>query len=194
VGGTRRGNSTPGETTTCRHLTARGCPRPPCPFTLRADRGARPAPHSTQANLPPARCDSPTRSRTCRHVQSLCRTGVECPRFLPFSPWQYVFPSVNLSVDPRSGIRRRHHAHESPIARAVKRPLKRVRTENVNQPRLRLPRRGECIRVLFDLSAGLNDWPSRINIVRRWRRPCVRHARRSRQIPRLGEHRSSIRT
>ncbi len=33
--------------------------------------------------------------------------------------WQYVFPSANLSIDPRSGIRRRHHAHESPIARAV---------------------------------------------------------------------------
>src|SRR5262249_10929188 len=25
--------------------------------------------------------------------------------------WQYVFPSANLSVDPRSGARRRHHAH-----------------------------------------------------------------------------------
>ena len=34
--------------------------------------------------------------------------------------WQYVFPSTNISTDPRSGVRRRHHAHESPIARAVK--------------------------------------------------------------------------
>jgi integrase-like protein len=33
--------------------------------------------------------------------------------------WQYVFPSANLSIDPRSGIRRRHHAHESVIGRVV---------------------------------------------------------------------------
>jgi integrase len=51
---------------------------------------------------------------------------------LPFAParkypqadaewgWQYVFPSANISVDPRSGVRRRDHAHESAIARAVK--------------------------------------------------------------------------
>lgn len=25
--------------------------------------------------------------------------------------WQYVFPSSRLSVDPRSGITRRHHQH-----------------------------------------------------------------------------------
>lgn len=34
--------------------------------------------------------------------------------------WQYVFSSANISADPRSGVRRRDHAHESPIARAVK--------------------------------------------------------------------------
>ena len=33
--------------------------------------------------------------------------------------WQYVFPSVKLSVDPRSGVKRRHHAHESAISKAV---------------------------------------------------------------------------
>jgi integrase len=33
--------------------------------------------------------------------------------------WQYAFPSVNISTDPRSGVRRRHHAHESALARAV---------------------------------------------------------------------------
>jgi len=40
--------------------------------------------------------------------------------------WQYVFPSANLSVDPRSGIRRRHHAHESAIGRAVTQAARRV--------------------------------------------------------------------
>jgi integrase len=34
--------------------------------------------------------------------------------------WQYVFPADNLSVDPRSGTKRRHHLDESLIQRAVK--------------------------------------------------------------------------
>jgi integron integrase len=33
--------------------------------------------------------------------------------------WQYVFPSAKLSLDPRSGEKRRHHAHESAISKAV---------------------------------------------------------------------------
>lgn len=35
--------------------------------------------------------------------------------------WQYVFPSRNLSVDPRSGVTRRHHVDEKSLQRAVKR-------------------------------------------------------------------------
>lgn len=34
--------------------------------------------------------------------------------------WQYVFPAPNLSIDPRSGIRRRHHFGERSVQRAVK--------------------------------------------------------------------------
>jgi integron integrase len=33
--------------------------------------------------------------------------------------WQWVFPARGLSVDPRSGIRRRHHVHEKGLQRAV---------------------------------------------------------------------------
>jgi integron integrase len=33
--------------------------------------------------------------------------------------WQYVFPSVKLSRDPRSGEVRRHHAHEAALSRAI---------------------------------------------------------------------------
>jgi len=33
--------------------------------------------------------------------------------------WQYVFPSSKLSVDPRSGIVRRHHMDETSIQKAV---------------------------------------------------------------------------
>ena len=34
--------------------------------------------------------------------------------------WQYVFPSNTLSVDPRSGIKRRHHIHLNSVNHAVR--------------------------------------------------------------------------
>ena len=34
--------------------------------------------------------------------------------------WQYVFPAAKLSVDPRSGAKRRHHAEEKSLQNAVK--------------------------------------------------------------------------
>ena len=34
--------------------------------------------------------------------------------------WQYIFPSINLSVDPRSGKTRRHHLDEKGVQRAMK--------------------------------------------------------------------------
>ena len=34
--------------------------------------------------------------------------------------WQYVFPSQRLSVDPRSGVVRRHHLDESGLQKAVR--------------------------------------------------------------------------
>ena len=34
--------------------------------------------------------------------------------------WQYVFPAKNLSIDPRSGVKRRHHTLESGLQKAVK--------------------------------------------------------------------------
>jgi integrase len=33
--------------------------------------------------------------------------------------WQYVFPASRISVDPRSGLRRRHHLEESAVQRSV---------------------------------------------------------------------------
>lgn len=38
--------------------------------------------------------------------------------------WQYVFPSRNLSVDPRSGKTRRHHLDEKGVQRAVKQAVR----------------------------------------------------------------------
>jgi integron integrase len=38
--------------------------------------------------------------------------------------WQYVFPSSRLSVDPRAGVERRHHAHETAVQRAMRQALR----------------------------------------------------------------------
>lgn len=45
--------------------------------------------------------------------------------------WQYVFPATTPSIDPRSGIKRRHHIHESAMSRAVKKASKLAR---ISQP------------------------------------------------------------
>jgi site-specific recombinase XerD len=37
--------------------------------------------------------------------------------------WQWVFPANSLSLDPRSGLTRRHHASEDGLQRAVKRAV-----------------------------------------------------------------------
>ena len=34
--------------------------------------------------------------------------------------WQWVFPSAQVSVDPRSGLNRRHHMHDSALSKAIK--------------------------------------------------------------------------
>ena len=41
--------------------------------------------------------------------------------------WQYVFPAKTMSTDPRSGITRRHHIHQSSLNRAVKKAAKMAR-------------------------------------------------------------------
>jgi integron integrase len=43
--------------------------------------------------------------------------------------WQYVFPSANLSVDRRSGIKRRHHAHEGSVSRAITEAVRRSKIQ-----------------------------------------------------------------
>jgi len=46
-------------------------------------------------------------------------------------PWQYVFPASTRSRDPRSGVIRRHHVHESGLQKAVRRAAKRA---GINKP------------------------------------------------------------
>lgn len=42
------------------------------------------------------------------------------PRAATEWPWQWVFPSAELSRDPRSGVRRRHHVSDAGVQRAIK--------------------------------------------------------------------------
>ncbi len=68
------------------------------------------------------------------HAQDLAAglPGVYLPHALdrkyPNAPrewaWQYVFPSERLSVDPRSGLRRRHHVDEQNVQRAMRQALR----------------------------------------------------------------------
>jgi integron integrase len=40
--------------------------------------------------------------------------------------WQYVFPSRNLSKDPRSGVTRRHHTDQSIVNKAIKQAIRKT--------------------------------------------------------------------
>ena len=40
--------------------------------------------------------------------------------------WQWVFPARDLSIDPRTGIKRRHHLDEGTISKAIKAAVDRV--------------------------------------------------------------------
>ncbi len=44
--------------------------------------------------------------------------------------WQYVFPSKSLSKDPRNGVIRRHHAHETTLQKTVYATRERVGITN----------------------------------------------------------------
>jgi integron integrase len=48
------------------------------------------------------------------------------PRASESWAWHWVFPSPSLSLDPRSGIRRRHHQYEQTVGRAIARAAARA--------------------------------------------------------------------
>jgi integron integrase len=43
--------------------------------------------------------------------------------------WQYVFPSIGLSQDLRSGTVRRHHLHESGVQKAIKQAVRQAKID-----------------------------------------------------------------
>lgn len=71
------------------------------------------------------------------HQQDLAKGGGDV--YLPYAlarkypnagrywNWQYVFPATRLSIDPRSGRKRRHHVDEKSLQRAVKNAVRRAR-------------------------------------------------------------------
>jgi integron integrase len=76
-----------------------------------------------------------------QHLQDLNQGGGQV--YLPYAlerkypnanrewMWQYVFPAHAESIDPRSGIKRRHHIGEQLVQRAVKQA---VRQANIHKP------------------------------------------------------------
>lgn len=50
--------------------------------------------------------------------------------------WQYVFPASKLSVDPRSGLTRRHHADDSNLQRAVRAAAQRAQVGKPVSPHI----------------------------------------------------------
>lgn len=52
--------------------------------------------------------------------------ALKYPKAATDMAWQYLFPARNLSVDPRSGKRRRHHVMDRALQRAVKSAIRRA--------------------------------------------------------------------
>jgi integron integrase len=48
--------------------------------------------------------------------------------------WQYIFPSPDLSIDPVSGVRQRHHLNEANLQRAVKQASRLARLDKPVTP------------------------------------------------------------
>ena len=57
--------------------------------------------------------------------------AVKFPRAGQAWGWQWAFPSVALSLDPRSGARRRHHLNEASVQKAVSGAARRA---GINKP------------------------------------------------------------
>ena len=68
------------------------------------------------------------------HDRQAQRGGVEVPHALEVKypgvgqrwGWFWVFPAPALSIDPRSGVERRHHVYEERLQRAMKKAVAQI--------------------------------------------------------------------
>lgn len=99
-------------------------------ITVREGKGRRDRATVFPRSLEEALRDQLVAARALYEADRLCGApGVELPHALarkfPRAPtewrWFWIFPAPSVSHDPRTGIRRRHHVHESGIQRAVRR-------------------------------------------------------------------------
>ena len=104
-------------------------------ITVRNGKGMQDRVTPFSENLAPLLCNHLERVKAI-HEQDLA-TGLGAV-YLPYALarkyphaekewlWQYVFPSRNLSVDPRSGVTRRHHIDQSSVNKAIKQAVRKT--------------------------------------------------------------------
>ena len=104
-------------------------------LTVRAGKGDKDRFTTFPASLPPLLQNHLARVKTL-HQQDLAQGHGDV--YLPHAlarkypaaakewSWQYVFPARNLSVDPRSGLTRRHHVDPGVINKAIKAAVRRA--------------------------------------------------------------------
>jgi len=111
-----------------------------CEILVRDGKGAKDRVTMLPASLVPALREHLDRVREL-HRQDLAAGHGEV--YLPYAldrkypaagrewMWQYVFPTSSLSVDPRSGVVRRHHVQDQAVQRAIRQA---VRDAGINKP------------------------------------------------------------
>jgi integron integrase len=101
-------------------------------IVVREGKGAKDRVVMLPRSLVPALQEQLARSRALWEADRLARRpGVYMPYALEAKypragqtwAWHWVFPSPVISVDPRSGIERRHHLYEERLQRALKKAL-----------------------------------------------------------------------
>ncbi|HEY8356966.1 MAG TPA: integron integrase [Ramlibacter sp.] len=99
-------------------------------IVVREGKGAKDRVVMLPRSLEPALREQLQRARRLWDADRACgRDGVHLPHALDMKnpragrswAWHWVFPSPALSIDPRTGVERRHHLHPDRVSRALKR-------------------------------------------------------------------------